>query len=401
MKKFTYKAKDAQGKTITGKVEAASSDQAAKLVRKRGYTVISIDESKINLSSLFGLFSSRITRGDVAIFTRQLATMVNAGLPIVESLSILQMQSKSSFQNVISQILADVEGGESLSESLKNHPKVFGPTYIALIKAGETGGVLDKVLNRLADNMEREQEFRAKVKGALIYPAIIVIGMIIVSFIMMIFVIPKLTSLYMQFDAELPITTKILITVSDASVRFWPVILILLGVGGWFFSFYKKTPAGKRKISEIIFNIPIIGELQKEIILTELARTLSLMVGSGVPILEGLQVTSEVIGNIIISESLQDAAKQIEKGFPIAYSFAKHPDAFPYILSQMIAVGEETGKMEEVLMKVGHVFEVDSEQKVKALTSTIEPVVMIILGIGVAFLVISVILPIYNLTTVL
>ncbi len=401
MKKFTYKAKDAQGKTLTGKVEAASSDQAAKLVRKRGYTVISIDESKINISSLFGLFSSRITRGDVAIFTRQLATMVNAGLPIVEALSILQMQSKSSFQNVISQILADVEGGESLSESLKSHPKVFGPTYIALIKAGETGGVLDKVLNRLADNMEREQEFRAKVKGALIYPAIIVIGMIIVSFIMMIFVIPKLTSLYTQFDAELPITTKILITVSDASVRFWPVLLILLGVGGWFFSVYKKTPAGKRKIGEILFNIPIIGELQKEIILAELTRTLSLMVGSGVPILEGLQVTSEVIGNIIISESLQDAAKQIEKGFPIAYSFAKHPDAFPYILSQMIAVGEETGKMEEVLMKVGHVFEVDSEQKVKALTSTIEPVVMIILGIGVAFLVISVILPIYNLTTVL
>jgi type II secretory pathway component PulF len=188
---------------------------------------------------------------------------------------------------------------------------------------------------------------------------------------------------------------------SSVFLKFWPFLLIALGIGLWSFAAYRKTKAGKRKIAEYIFRIPIVGDLQRQIILTELTRTLALMIGAGVPILEGLTVTSNVISNVIISDALVDAGTQIEKGFPIAYSFAKHPEAFPYILSQMMAVGEETGKMEEVLTKVSHVFEVDSEQKVKALTSSIEPVVMIVLGIGVAFLVVSVIIPIYNLTTVI
>jgi type IV pilus assembly protein PilC len=268
-----------------------------------------------------------------------------------------------------------------------------------LIKAGEAGGVLDKILNRLSDNMERDQEFKGKVKGALIYPIIIVIGMIIVSFIMMVFVVPRLTSLYTDFGAELPAPTKILIGVSTFAVRFWPITIGLVAGGIFGFRYYRNTSEGRHKIDAWIFKIPIFGELQRKVILTELTRTLSLMVGAGVPILEGLSVTSEVINNVIIQDALRDAAHQIEKGFPIAFSFAKHPEAFPYILSQMVAVGEETGKMEEVLSKVSRVFEIESDQEVKALTSAIEPVVMVILGIGVAFLVIAIILPIYNLTS--
>ena len=401
MKKFRYTARDSQGKTITGFVEASTPEMAVKLVKKRGYVVINLKQKNALFEDLFKLISSRVSAGDLTVVTRQLATMINAGLPIVEALSILRMQSKGGLQQIFSQILADVEGGDSLSNAMRRHPRVFNPTYIALIKAGETGGVLDKVLARLADNLEKQQEFRGKVKGALIYPVIIVIGMIIVAVIMVAFVIPRLTSLYEQFDADLPITTRILMWVSDFFISFWPVFLVIFVAVVWGFTVYRKTAHGKRRIANLIFMIPIIGELQREIILTELTRTLSLMVGSGVPILEGLSVTSEVIDNVIISDALRDVAVQIEKGFPIAYSFAKHPEAFPFILSQMVAVGEETGKMEEVLGKVSHIFEVDSEQKVKALTSSIEPVVMIILGIGVAFLVISIILPIYNLTTVL
>lgn len=399
MKKYHFKARDKTGKQITGEVEASTEQVAARLVRERGYILISLSASGGGIFGIADAMRSRVSGSDVTAFTRQLATMINAGLPVTESLQILKLQSKSSLKAIVTQILADVESGESLSKSFEKHPKAFSPTYIALVRAGEAGGVLDKVLERLADNLEKNQEFRGKVKGAMIYPAIIVLGMIAVSIIMVVFIMPRLTELYSQFDADLPITTKILTGISGVVINFWYLILIGLGVGVFAFRAYAKTKPGKRRIAEIVFKIPILGPLQKEVILTELTRTLALMVGTGVPILDSLSITSGVVGNIIISEALTGASKNIEKGFPISYSFAQYPDAFPYILAQMISVGEETGKMEEVLSKVSHVFEVDSEQKVKGLTAAIEPIIMIVLGIGVAFLVVSVILPIYNLTT--
>lgn len=400
MKRFNYKAKNKQGQDISGEVEASTEQLAASLLRKRGLLVISIKSSSGILGEI-GLFKKKVGAGDVTVFTRQLATMINAGLPVVEALSILRVQASNKFQHIVSQVQADVEGGESFSESLKRHPSAFPPSYIALIKAGETGGVLDKVLIRLADTLEKQQEFKGKVKGALVYPVIIIVGMVIVSVIMMIFVVPKMTELYDQFDSELPLATRILTGVSDLMVRIWPFMLIATIVGIWGFYTYSKTKAGKLRIAKFIFSLPIIGDLNRQIILTELSRTLAMMIGAGVPILEALRITSGVINNVIISSSIDDVAEKVEKGFPIAYSFAKHPDSFPYIFSQMVAVGEETGKMDEVLTKLSHVFEVESDQKVKALTTAIEPIVMVILGIGVAFLVIAIILPIYNLTSVI
>ena len=399
MKRFIYKAKDKSGQIVTGEVEASNDQVAAKLVRSKGLTVISLKIKREFGLNLIKKFKDRITFADVSTFTRQLATMVNAGLPITEALVILRSQAKGSMQKMAAQVLADVEGGETLSAALSRHPKAFSPTYIALVKSGEVGGVMDEVLVRLADNLEKQQEFRGKVKGALIYPAIIVIGMLVVGLIMMIFVIPRLTSLYSEFDAELPTPTKILIGISTFVIRFWPLSLALLGGGLYGFSLYRKTSGGRRKIDELIFKIPVFGDLQRQIILTELTRTLSLMVGAGVSILEGLNITAGVVGNVVIADALRDTAKQVEKGFPVAFSFAKHPEAFPFILSQMVAVGEETGKMDEVLTKVSHIFEIESDQKVKALTSAIEPLVMVILGLGVGFLVIAIILPIYNLTS--
>ena len=399
MKRFIYKAKDKSGQIVTGEVEASSDQVAAKLVRSKGLIVISLKIKREFGLNLIKKFKDRITFADVSTFTRQLATMVNAGLPITEALVILRSQAKGSMQKMAAQVLADVEGGESLSAALSRHPKVFSPTYIALVKSGEVGGVMDEVLVRLADNLEKQQEFRGKVKGALIYPAIIVIGMLLVGLIMMIFVIPRLTSLYSEFNAELPTPTKILIGISTFVIRFWPLFLALFGGGLYGLSLYRKTTKGRRKTDELVFKIPVFGDLQRQIILTELTRTLSLMVGAGVSILEGLNITAGVVGNMVIADALRDTAKQVEKGFPVAFSFAKHPEAFPFILSQMVAVGEETGKMDEVLTKVSHIFEVESDQKVKTLTSAIEPLVMVILGLGVGFLVIAIILPIYNLTS--
>lgn len=399
MKKFTFKAKDKNGVSVSGEVEAVNAESAAKLVRQKGLVVINISPAREGISSIIKKIRYRVTSKDVTNFTRQLSTMITAGLPITQSLSILRLQSSTSLQPVVTQILADVEGGISLSAALSRHSKIFSPTYIALVKAGETGGVLDTVLARLADNLEKAEEFKGKVTGALIYPAIIVVGMIIVAFIMMIFVIPRLTSLYGEFNAELPLPTKILIGISTFTTKAWPLIIILIIVGSYAFSAYRKTKLGKRKIDELMFKVPVFGELSRQIALTEMTRTLSLMVGSGVSILESLDITAEVMENAVLSEALEDASKQVEKGFPIAYSFAKHPEAFPYILSQMVAVGEETGKMDDVLSKVSHIFEVESDQKVKTLTSAVEPLVMIVLGLGVGFLVIAIILPIYNLTS--
>lgn len=399
MKRYFYKAKDKTGKLVSGEVEASSENHAAKLVRSKGLVVVSIKLKRESPLNFVRSFKERITPSDIATFTRQLATMVNAGLPITEALLILRSQVKGSMQKMASQVLADVEGGESLSVALERHPKAFSPTYIALVRSGEVGGVMDEVLVRLADTMEKQQEFKGKVKGALIYPAIIVGGMVVVGFVMMIFVIPRLTSLYEEFDAELPVPTKILIGFSTFLMRFWPLFLILGGLGVYGLSIYRKTPAGRRKTDELLFKIPIFGDLQRQVILTELTRTLSLMVGAGVSILEALNISAGVVGNVVIADALKDSAKQVEKGFPVAFSFAKHPEAFPYILSQMIAVGEETGKMDEVLKKVSHVFEVESDQRVKTLTAAIEPLVMVMLGLGVGFLVIAIILPIYNLTS--
>jgi type IV pilus assembly protein PilC len=399
MKRYYYKAKDESGKTVTGEVEASSEGEAAKLVRKKNLVPFYIRPSSDNPFLFLKNLREKIPISEIATFTRQLSTMMNAGLPITEALMILRSQTKGPMQKVVAQIMADVEGGTSLSIAFSKHTKVFSSTYIALLKSGEAGGVMDQVLLRLADNLEKEQEFSGKVKGALIYPAVVIIGMLVVGIVMMIFVIPRLTSLYGEFNASLPMPTKILIGLSNFMIKFWPVFLILIGAFLYFFQAFRKTKAGKRKIDELIFKIPIFGPLQRQVMLTELTRTLSLMVGSGVSILDGMNITSGVVNNSIISEALLDAAKQVEKGFPVAFAFARHPDAFPYILTQMIAVGEETGKMEEVLTKVSHIFEVESDQKVKTLTSAIEPLVMVLLGLGVGFLVIAVILPIYNLTS--
>ena len=396
MKRYRYKAKDDKGIMISGEVEAANERSAVKLVQQQGLIVISLStKSQFSLSFI----KDRVTSSDVTNFTRQLATMINAGLPITEALLILRSQTNTVMNRIVSRVLADIEEGESLSNALSRFPNAFSKTYIALIKSGELGGVMDEVLMRLSEDMEKQEEFRGKVKGALIYPAIIVFGMVAVGIIMIVFFIPRLTTLYDQFNATLPLSTRFLIGLSNIMINFWPIVIAVVAFGLWSFDTYRRTKAGKSRIDNFLFKVPIVGELQRQIILTDLTRTLSLMIASGVSILEGLTISAEVVSNSVIKDALTDIIKMVEKGFPLAFSFSRHPEAFPFILSQMIAVGEETGKMDEVLGKVSHVFEVESDQKVKALTSAIEPLILIVLGIGVAFLVISIIMPIYNLTS--
>lgn len=400
MKRFSYKARDKTGKLSQGKVEAPTINAAAHLLREQGLIILKLEpDSKFFLLTAFNSVANKVGLADTAMFTRQFSTMVGAGLPLTDSLTIIRAQSKANLQPIVSQILADIQGGTSLADSLGKHPGIFSQVYVSLVKAGETGGVLDKIFLRLAENLEKQREFEAKVKGALVYPAIVVTGMVAVGLIMIFFVVPKLTSIYKDFGVELPLATRILIGISEKGLQFWYLIAIVIFVLVWGFNFIKKTPQGREKLDQLKFRIPIIGKLNKQIILTEFARTLGLMVGSGIPILDGLRVVSGAVGNSVVKKAIDDSAVRIEKGYSLAHSLAQYPQVFPPLLYQMIAVGEETGKVDETLDSVARVFQQESEYSVRNLTAAIEPLIMIIMGIGVALLVIAVILPIYNLTS--
>lgn len=399
MKKFNYRAKDKEGKILTGLVEARDEKQALALLHERDLTVISLSsyKEKVGLKSAAKIFQ-KASFSDVVNFTRQLSTMVTAGLSLTDALSLLEIQLSPAMGKIIGEVLRKVEGGKSLADALAPYPKVFSKVYVALIRAGESAGVLDEVLGRVADNLEKARGFKSKVKGALIYPAIIMVAMVAVAAVMMIFVLPKMMTLYEEFEAELPVATKILMSLSKFSVSFWWLGLLLIfgliyGVSAW-----RKTKIGRRQYSQLLFKIPIFGELNKKLILTEFTRTLGLLVSAGISIIEALNIVAETTGNEVYKEEIGLAAKKVEKGFPLAVSLAESEN-FPPIVTQMISVGEETGKVDEVLTKLSSYFEIEAEQAIKALTTAIEPLIIVILGIGVGFLVIAIIMPIYNLTS--
>lgn len=399
MKKFSYRGKNLEGKTFSGVVEARNEKQAAILLHERGLTVISLKpyRERSGLSASLWLFK-KVSFGELVAFTRQLSTTIIAGLSLTEALSLLEVQLSPAMSKVISGILRRIEGGESLADALAKYPKVFSPVFIALIRAGESAGVLEKVLLRLADNLEKQRDFKQKVQGAMVYPVIIIVGMVAVGFIMITFVLPRMMILYQEFGTELPLATKFLIKVSELTSAFWWLGLAMIIILFYGFSLSRKTAAGRRYYAQLFFRLPIFGALTKKMILTEFTRTLGLLVGTGVPIIEALNIVAETTGNEIYRSDINEAAKKVEKGFPLAVALTESEN-FPPIVSQMIGVGEETGKIDEVLEKVSIYFETESEQAIKALTTAIEPLIMVLLGIGVGFMVIAVIMPIYNLTS--
>lgn len=396
---FKYKGKNNKGEVVSGLIEATGDKQAVALLRSQGIFIISLGKSSESLFSRFSLRFKKVSFSDIVHFTQQLSTMITAGLTLTDSLNILKLQSTSSvFTRVILEILKEIEGGSSFAKALEKYPQHFSQIYISLIRAGEASGKLEEVLQRLATNLEKQREFRAKTKGALIYPVIILIGMIIVIFIMMTFVVPKLTDLYKDFGTELPPTTQLLIAVSNLFVNFWWLIILGLWGGLMFFRSWKKTPVGARLWDKFMLRLPIWGNLKKQLILTEFTRTLGILSGAGIPILESLEIVSGSIDSISFQEDLKKVAGQVEKGFPLGIPISQNP-RFPPIVGQMITVGEETGKLDETLLKLSAFFEAEAEQGVKTLTTAMEPLIMVVLGVGVGFIVMSILMPIYNLTS--
>ena len=399
MEKFIYKVKDDQGKTRKGVVEGRDQKQAAKILQERGFLVISLKPKKAGLTTeLRRSVFKRIGLTDKVNFTRQLATMMVAGLPLTDALVLLETQSSPVMGQVVAEVLRSVEGGGSLAKALEKHPKAFDQIYTSLVRSGETAGVLDKILSRLADNLEKKKEFNSKVKGAMIYPVIVLIGMVIVMAIMVLFVIPKMTVLYQEFGTDLPIATKILMGISNFAIDYW--WLGLAGLVGLIFGLRAllKIHKFKKQVDRLLFKLPVVGELRRRIMLTEFTRTLGLLLGTGILIVDAVNVVCRSLNSPVYEEAMAQAAKEVEKGLPLAAALAR-TEVFPPILSQMVAVGEETGKIDEVLGKVSVYFEHEAETAVKGLTTAMEPFIMVVLGLGVAFLVMAVITPIYNLTS--
>ena len=400
MSVFQYKARSSEGKVISGLVEAPNEATASRLLHEKKLFVISLGISQ--QTSIMAAIKDRLNKvgfTEIVNFTRQLATMVTAGLSLPASLTILRTQTENStFAKMLQEVEHQIVGGGTLADSLGKYPNYFPPTYIALVRAGESSGTLDQVLNRLANILESQREFNSKVQGAMIYPVIIVIGMTIVVFIMMTVVVPKLTDLYKDFNIDLPTSTKLLMAVSSFFVHYWWVLIIAFVGLTTVFRKWRKTPEGEFIVDSLLLKVPLFGELQKKIMLVEFTRTLGMLISSGIHILEGLRILKESLGNVLFRNAITEIAKKVEKGFPLGDTFSQY-EVFPPIVSQMMKVGEETGKLDDTLNKLSSYFESESEHLVKGLTTAIEPIIMVVLGVGVGFIVISVITPIYNLTS--
>lgn len=395
---FTYKAKDMQGNDHVGTIQSPDPHSSATILRKKGLIVISLKSKSDSTNSFLGRILNRISFYDLVILTRQLATMVSAGLVLSEAVDILEeQQTNKTLKKALVDISSDIKGGLTLAQSLGKHPNLFPRLYINLVKSGESSGKLDVVLLQMADGLEKDREFQARVKGAMIYPVVVLTMMVVVIIIMMVFVIPKLLTLYSQSQIELPLPTRILIGTSNLFVHFWwlGIICIVGMVIG--FRRWNKTPEGNLFLGRVILKIPIIGKIVTNVTLTNFNRTFGLLTSAGIPLLESIGIVSDLTDNPVFKNVLKEAYSGVEKGLP--FSSLLTGNVYPKIISQMIRVGEETGKVDEIFFKLADYFESESEHMLKNLTVAIEPIILIILGVGVAFLIISIILPIYQLTT--
>ncbi|KKQ78587.1 MAG: Type 4 fimbrial assembly protein pilC [Candidatus Daviesbacteria bacterium GW2011_GWA1_38_7] len=325
--------------------------------------------------------------------------MIQSGLVLSEAIDILRdQQTNKYYKAVLDDISRDVKGGLDLASSLKKHPDVFPDLYSNLVKAGESSGKLDTVLLQMASNLEKTREFRGKVKGALIYPIIILVTMFVVMLVMMFFVIPRMTSLYAQSNIELPLPTLILIATSSFLINFWYLILGVGIFGGFIFKRWISTEIGRYSFDSFLLKFPVIKKIVEGITLAEFTRTFGLLITAGIPMLDSINIVSGVINNAVYRKALKDTFRGIERGLTLSNEL-EAVGVFPKIIPAMIRVGEETGQVDQVAFKLAEYFESESDQIVKNLTVIIEPVILVVLGVGVAFLVLSIILPIYKLTT--
>lgn len=395
--RLRYKAISKESKIIQGLIDARDIQEAAVYLRQKDLVPIRISKDTGDSVLRFLPFVSKVKSSDLVLFTRQLSSMLSSGLTLIRSLVILKAQTKNeTMTEIIESVISDIEEGRTFSAAISRYPDFFSAVYVSIIKAAESSGLMDKALERLADNLEKQEKLKATIKGALLYPAIIVLMMIGVVAIMMIVVIPQLNNLYKSLNVDLPLPTKIVIGMSNFTITFWPIIIGITGLSFFLYKRWYKTETGKLVIDNLFLKLPIFGNLIVKATLAEASRTLGLLVGSGSLVVDSLLQTADTIGNIYYKNALKDVAKRVENGIKIGDAMEAYV-IFPPLLVQLIKVGEETGKIDETLAKASEYFEREADQIVKTLTTALEPFIMIILGAGVAFLLISVITPIYSI----
>jgi type IV pilus assembly protein PilC len=396
MAEFAWQGTNVQGRTLSGKITAKSKREARELLERRGVAVEKIRGKGFDLSAL-GKFGAGIKDTDLARFTRQFATMIDAGLPLVNCLQILARQTDNkTFSNIISHVTQEVEKGGTLADSMGKHENIFSELYVNMVAAGEQGGILDTILHRLATHLEKSAQLRRKIKTAMMYPLIVLIVVILATAALLLFVIPIFERMFADFGSELPGPTQFVIDLS----KFFQnnILFIIIGVIGimLLYNFYYKTDNGKKVIDTIKLNMPIFGPLVRKMAIARFTRTLGTLVSSGVAILDGLSITSRTAGNRVVADAILEARTSISGGENISGPL-EASGVFPTMVTQMIAVGEETGGLDDMLTKVADFYEDEVDTSVAGLTSTLEPIMIVVLGGIVGGMVIAMYLPIFDL----
>ncbi len=397
MKRFNYKAKEKDtGKAVKGNIQAESEQIAGRLLVEQGFIPISVVEE--GADNPFAKFQNRITTKDRIMFTRQLATLIGAGLPLAASLRTVSEQTQSKGMKAIAEeILASVESGKTLHDSFANYPDVFNGVYLALIRAGEMSGTLDLALKRLADQEEKDAAMMSKIKGALVYPAIILVVIIAVLAFMMIMVVPQVRDLYEDMGEELPGLTQFLVNLTNFFGDFWWLVLgILAGIIGGTYYFIKNTPAGRRFADNFKIHVPIFGGLFRKLYVSRFARTSEMMLATGVPMLDSIKIAIGAVNNVVVEAEYSGALETIKGGKPLSEAIKDKNYMLP-LVPQMASIGEESGKIDEMLGKAAQVYENELDEQINSISTMIEPILMVIMAGLIGVVVGGTLLPIYSL----
>ena len=398
---FDYKVRDKTGALVTGQLVGDNEAIVMTRLRQMGLTPIRVKQASTGLKMEIHLRPGRIKLKQIAVFCRQFATMVNSGLPILRALSILTDQTESKeLAKVLFAVRAGVENGSSLSAAMAEHPKAFNALFISMVKAGETGGVLDEVLLSLADQIEREVELRRQIKSAMTYPIVVVALVTLILAAMLLFVVPQFETIYSSLGGTLPLPTRMLLSVSRAVRSYWYVVLLGAVVASFLFRRYKKTEAGRARVDAVKIKIPIFGPLFHKVALARFASTLGMLLRSGVPILQALDNVNETVNNRVIGDAVDDVKTSVREGESIAKPLGRHK-AFPPMVVQMMAVGEETGAVDTMLDKVAEFYNSEVTATVEAMTSLIEPLLIAVIGAAVGAAVIALYMPMFSVINLL
>ncbi len=401
MPMFAYAGRTRGGQTISGEMDAPNREAVVAQLRKQQILATTVKQKAKDVEfTLFG-FVGGVTDKDIAVFTRQFATMIDAGLPLVQCLEILAIQQPNKgFKKALQDIRQNVEGGATFAAALKRHPKVFSQLYCNMVEAGEAGGILDTILNRLAAYIEKAMQLKRRVKSALIYPSVIMTVAISVVIFLLLFVIPTFKSMFEGFGASLPLPTQIVLEASRITRTYWYIFAGVLAGAVLGLRFYYKTPNGRKVIDALLLKLPVIGELIRKVAVAKFTRTLGTLISSGVAILDGLEITARTAGNKIVEEAVMRTRASIAEGKTIAEPL-KASGVFPPMVVSMIAVGEQTGALDAMLSKIADFYDDEVDVAVSNLTSLLEPMLMVFLGIVIGGVVIAMYLPIFKLITVI